>query len=108
MNANDLAQDALAFDGAENVAVTLRRADGQIALSVAGALRGPLARGERDFAGVTLSGDEVVWHVPDAALAGNEIHPGDSISAGAQAWVVVAVEHSTLGTRWRCVCRLQP
>jgi hypothetical protein len=109
MLSSDLAADCTLLDGSESVSVTLRRPEGWTTIVVAGALRGSIARGETNFDGVTLIGDETVWHVPHASLgADQKLQPGDSIAAGDEVWSIVATQHNTFGTRWRCACRKQP
>jgi hypothetical protein len=109
MNAADLANDCLSLDGSETVSVTLRRPQGRTTLTVAAALRRSLARDLREFEGVTLRGDEIVWHIPGSLLgAGQELQPGDTISVGVEVWSIVRVQRETLGSRWRCTCRAAP
>lgn len=106
MTSSDLAADCISLDGGETVSVSLRRSDGIIAVTVAGALRRALARQERPVDGVSLAEDGLVWHVPQAALPeGYQLQPGDHVVAGDEIWTIIAAEKQSLGTRWRCVCR---
>lgn len=105
----DLASDCTLLDGSENVSVTLRRPDGRTTIVVDGALRMAMHRSANNFDGVTLIGDETIWHVPHVSLGpGATLQPGDSIAAGNEVWSIIAAVHEALGTRWRCACRKQP
>jgi len=109
MNSSDLAADCLGLDGAEAVSVVLRGPDGSMTVAVAGALRRVLSRRAQAFDGVTLTGDELVWHLPAGAFAaGQSPRPGDTIETQDEVWSIVAASHETFGTRWRCLCRRRP
>lgn len=109
MTPSDLSADCVSLDGSETVSVTLRRPDGRIVVSVAGALRRALSRSARAFDGLSLVGDEIVWHLPQLGLgADEELHPGDTITVGGEVWSLLAVSRESLNTRWRCTCRRQP
>lgn len=109
MLSSDIASDCTLLDGSESVSVTLRRPEGRTTIVVDGALRRTISRDAKAFDGVTLIGDETVWHIPHAPLGiGQALQPGDSIAAGNEVWSIVASQHETLGTRWRCACRKQP
>ncbi|MGQ0637318.1 MAG: hypothetical protein ACT4QC_22145 [Planctomycetaceae bacterium] len=109
MTPYDVAADCVSLDGSETITLTLRRPEGVSVVTVAGALKRSLARREESHAGIALVGDEIVWHVPHSALpAGEQIQPGDTVTAGNDVWTIVAAQHATFGTRWRCACRRQP
>lgn len=102
----DIDNDISLADGSESVTVTLKRADGDTALAVVGALRRVLDRSYQSFGGVALIGDELVWNVPDNQLAGAELQRGDTITDAASiSWTILAAEKLTIATRWRCLCR---
>ena len=102
----DLAADASLADGSETVTVTLKRAEGETQISVAGALRRALGRPHAFYAGMVIQGDEVVWNVPHQPLAGADLRRGDTVAeAGGTVWTILSAARLTLGTRWRCVCR---
>lgn len=105
----DLTTDCTRLEGSESVSVTFRRTDGRLTIVVDGALRRAVSRSARSFDGVTLVGDETIWHLPQASLTtGLTPQPGDSIAAGTEVWSIVAADQLTLGTRWRCACRKLP
>lgn len=105
----DITTDCTHFEGSESVSVTFRRADGRTTIVVDGALRRAVSRSARSFDGVTIVGDETIWHIPHVSLSsGLTPQPGDSIAVGAEVWSIVAADQVTLGTRWRCACRKQP
>lgn len=105
----DLASDCTLLDGSENVSVTRHRPEGSTTIVVASALRMAMRRSANNFDGVTLIGDETIWHVPQVSLGlGATLLPGDSIAAGNEVWSILAAVHEALGTRWRCACRKQP
>ncbi len=105
----DLASDCTLLDGSETVSVALLRPEGRTTITINGALRRALARSERAFDGVTLQGDEITGHIPDGGFVdGQELQPGDTITAGSEVWSIITVRRETLGTRWRCACRKEP
>jgi hypothetical protein len=109
MHSSDLSSDCTLLDGSRSVSVTLRRPEGRTTIVVAGALRRAIGRQRKSFDGVTLIGDETIWHIPSAPFAaGQELQPGDSIAAGSEVWTIVTSQQETLDTRWRCACRKQP
>lgn len=109
MNATDLAADCTLLDGSETVSVTLLRPEGRTSITVAAALRRSLARELTAFDGVTLRGDETVWHIPQSALGtAIELQPGDTIAVGSEVWSIIRAQLETFGSRWRCTCRRDP
>ena len=102
----DIGHDMSLADGSETVTVTLKRAGGETAIEVAGALRRALGQPHQLFGGIALEGNEVVWNVPASPLGGDDLRRGDTITdAQAIAWTILAAAKLTLGTRWRCICR---
>ena len=106
---SEIAADCTSLDGSESVSVTLRRPEGATVVPVAGALRRVVTRSAQTYDGLTLTGDETVWHLPASAFAaGQEPHPDDTIETPTEVWSIASVRREALATRWRCVCRRRP
>jgi hypothetical protein len=105
--ATDLAADGLLFDGAETVTLRQIRPAGRQDIVIPQALAGPLdRRDERSLGLVEITGDELVFHLPAAAIATGGVVIGDQIlRADGSLWEVRSVSLATLKTRYRCVCR---
>ena len=108
VTAADIETDAQRFDGTETINLTI--SDATVLSDIENCLREALSRDERSYAGVDLIGNEVVWHIPAKDLtdaqAGAEPEQGNIITDSVpKKFAVLAVEHDTLGTRWRCLTR---
>jgi hypothetical protein len=109
LNSTDLNSDIALADGSETVSVTLRRADGQTTIVVAGGLRRSTSARLHETKELSLRGEETVWHLPAAALGGTvSLEAGDTITANGTTWSITVAALETLGTRWRCACARQP
>ncbi|MBX7164811.1 MAG: hypothetical protein K1X74_00560 [Pirellulales bacterium] len=99
----DPGEDQATFDGL--VTVELWPRDASEPVTVAGALRGPIARQESaPTAGQVLQAD-VVWHLPVALVAERPPLGSLIVEDSGATWTVLAVELQTLSTRWRCSTR---
>jgi len=98
------------WESTEAVTVTLKRSGGNTAIAVANAKRAALTRQEQLLGGTTLRGDETVWSIPVTLLqelnASVVIREGDTIATGDEVWQIIKPNLLRLGSRWRCVCRL--
>lgn len=103
----DLEGDLSVVDGTESVTYLQITPAGQNSLDVSTALRRALSQSEAALAppGIALASDDLVWHIPTAALADVVPQNGDQVLAGGETWVVLASQKSTLGSRWRLYCR---
>ncbi|MGD9645216.1 MAG: hypothetical protein AB7U73_05855 [Pirellulales bacterium] len=100
------ADDLGVIDGAETVTLERVGPTGTTTIEVAGAVRGRFERQPpTNSGGVTFEPESIVWHLPSAALAGFEPRAGDTLTAGAESFVVVAAARLTVGTRWRIVAQ---
>lgn len=106
----DITNDAAVFDGIE--AVWLHAIEGGEVvemLSIPGALRKSLVRelAEGSASNVHLAPEEVVFHLPAAALAGRAPRVADAIrdEAGRE-YTVLEAALLTRETRWVCRCKL--
>jgi len=94
---------ASVIDGVE--AVTVVRPGSSASTAVAHALRQAMRTREADRSQGHCTAGDAVWHLPEAALA-DPPRPGDVIcDAAGRRWTVLDVGQTTLGSRWRCVCR---
>ena len=108
MDRTNIATDCVELDGAEPISVTMRRADGSQTIVVPSALRRSLSRDVSTHPGLSISGDGIVWNLPQTSLGDeSNLRPGDTIVAGNETWSIASVRLEALGTRWRCVCRRQ-
>lgn len=103
----DVSHDFGAFDQPESIVFIRAQPAGEQSYPVALALRRPLTAAELKLltSDLTLTSDDVAWHLPASALLGVLPQPGDRLIAGAETWLVVAAARVTLGTRWRLICR---
>jgi len=104
--ASSIANDLAAFDGIETV--TLGDVSAGTTDTSVTALRRELTFREVAMGGPlgTESGD-ITWHLQANTTAivpanGDTITDGDSV-----VWTILSVTKTTLGSRWRCVCRKQ-
>jgi hypothetical protein len=107
----------LAFDPSDDLArvadglqsVTLTRPGSSATTAISDALCGRVTTDEAKASQGAYTASDAVWHLPDSAL-GSPPRLGDVIVDGIvdgndQRWTVLAVTHTTLEGRWRCVCR---
>lgn len=106
MIADDL---ALVVDDTFAVTLTLFRSAGNTTVPITAAQRVPVGRNMNSYAGVLLSGDETIWHIPNnqvnPAANGREIRINDEITHGTTVYIVNGLTLAVLGTIWSCVCR---
>jgi hypothetical protein len=58
--------------------------------------------------GFDLQGNEQVWEVVDADLAGGDIKVGDYITDSTNVgWKVISSQRLVSGSRWHCICQKQ-
>ncbi len=100
----DLASDFPgAVDGLE--AVTLKDRDGRSAQNVAKALRRAIGRREAAASSGRYTAADAVWHLPEGELS-QPPEIGDVIvDSSGERWTILAVSHSSLVARFRCVAR---
>jgi hypothetical protein len=105
----DITNDAAVFDGTEELWLLVIEG-GEVAetVVVSGALRGTLQRGAAgSHTGLALVPEEVVFHLPAAALAGRTPRVGDALrDAAGREYSVLAAALASRGTRWVCRCTL--
>jgi hypothetical protein len=109
MSTIDASSDYQYWDNTEAVTVSLVR-DSTTTVSISAALQQDVSRRTESYLGVHVTGDETIWHVPNALLNpasnGREILIDDLITdAGGLVWAVVAVTRAAWKTRWECLCR---
>ncbi len=106
----DITNDAAVFDGTEAVALlVIERGEVIEMVSITGALRQSLVRqlGEGSSANVHLAPEEVMFHLPAAALAGRAPRVADAIrDAAGREYTVLEAALASRETRWACRCKL--
>lgn len=105
-----LATSYLSWTDTESVTVVTKRSSGNTSITVAKALRRSLNRQEQQLVGGLLSGDEIVWNIPDALLTASPngsavIREGDTIGDGTDTFTVTRVSLLSKANRWRCICQ---
>ena len=104
---DDIAGDAAIADGFEAVTVALKGTATQPSRSVANALRRQVTDDEDQLEAVYVGQDLTVWNIPETQMtSGDQMNPGDTVTAGTEVWTVLDVRYQTLRTRFRCVCTL--
>lgn len=84
--------------------VTLSRPGTSLAIELA-ALRRAVGRREAACSGGRYTTSDIAWHLPGASQA---VSPqvGDLLVDGdGERWTILGVFRTTLGSRWKCVCR---
>lgn len=99
----ELTNDYELFDG--QATVELWQPEATAAITVAGALRGPIARQEAVPAGGQVVQADAVWNLPVAELAERPRLGSLIVESSGAAWTVLTVDLQTLATRWRCTTR---
>lgn len=106
----DITNDTAVFDDTETVWLQVIEGGEVVeAVNVPGVLRGALVRhaAKAPAAGVELAPDEVVFHLPAAALAGRAPRVADAIrDAAGREYTVLEAALATRQTRWVCRCTL--
>ncbi len=107
--ASQMANDWQFIDGVEDVSVTPRNPAGAAVTGVK-ALRRVQQADEFAQVGKTLGlePNDMVWHLWASTMAGISPKNGDIITdSGGIVWTIKTVANTTLGTRWRTLCRRQ-
>ena len=107
--ASDIANDFALFDGLETVTLTPRNPTGAAVANVKG-----LRRVQRQANIAASPGEmpseptDLVWHLWTASLGGAVPKNGDTLTDSAGVvWTILELHKTTLGTRYRAVCRKQ-
>lgn len=106
---SDIASDFTLFDGLETVTLTPRNPDGAPVVNVKGLRRVAQQRNIAASPGaMPCEPTDLVWHVWTATLGGAVPKNGDTLTdAAGTVWTIVELQLTTLGTRYRAVCRRQ-
>lgn len=106
---SDIATDFTLFDGLETVTLTPRNPIGAPVANVKGLRR---VQAQKDIAAppgaMPSEPTDLVWHVWTATLGGAVPKNGDTLTdAAGTVWTIVELQLTTLGTRYRAICRRQ-
>ena len=108
MLTSDLAPDPLLFDGGQTVTLLQKRAGTVNTVTVQNATFGPLStRQVAALGALGLVGTERQWSLNAVDVGPAGVQPGDSLDDGVNRWTILTVSLATLGSRWRCVARMQ-
>ena len=107
----NLANDYQLFDGVEDVTLQVRNASQAVVQSVEDVKalgRAVDYKALRDFSSLGLTSTDRVFHLWVATLGGVEVRERYTIEqADGTVWIVLAAVLGTMGTRYRCPCRLR-
>jgi hypothetical protein len=103
----DLTGDLSLIDAVEPLTFVHVAPEGDTSYEIAAGLRRSPTQAEVSLLppGVTLSAEDIVWHLPADAIAGVLPTGGDRVVASDSTWIVAAAQRQSLGSRWRLYCR---
>ncbi len=107
--ANDIADDMETFDGIEQITLAIQNhPDDSGKVYGVNALQRPLSKREMSGGIIGIEPSDTVFHLQANTLDDVKPQQRDVIEQeDGTRWTILATSRETLGTRWRCICRLQ-